>query len=65
MSIDPEYRTLGAKLEVAPTTRRHDFRDSLRVFLDMWRNEGMTDLEIREALRDKVRDLAEAEQDAA
>jgi hypothetical protein len=65
MPVEPQYHTLGAKLEIAPSTRRHDFSESLRVFLDMWRNEGMTDLGIRDALRAKVVELNEAEQDVA
>ena len=51
-----------------PTTtsgRRRVFLDGLDMLLDLYRGEGMTDLELRDALRVKIVEINEAREDAA
>jgi len=48
-----------------PMARRRLFLDSLDLMLELYRNEGMTDLELRDGLRCKVVSLNEAQEDAA
>ncbi|MBO4228054.1 hypothetical protein [Bradyrhizobium neotropicale] len=48
-----------------PMARRRLFLDSLDIMLELYRNEGMSDLEIRDGLKAKVVELNEAQEDAA
>lgn len=48
-----------------PTARRRLFLDSLELMLELYRNEGMTDLELRDALKCRVVTFNEAQEDAA
>lgn len=69
MTANDNRKTLAdvvkAPFPTTTTGRRRVFLDGLDMLLELYRGEGMTDLELREGLRVKIVQLNEAQEDAA